>query len=69
MLPEDPGTLIPYADKMDLDWNPRTPRVWARKGEPMRVMTPGTNEKKTVFGAVSPEGKLYYCHPRAQAKC
>jgi transposase len=45
---------------MDLDWNPRTTRVWARKGNPMRVMTPGQNEKKTVFGAVSPEGKLCY---------
>jgi transposase len=45
---------------MDLDWNPRTTRVWARKGKPMRVMTPGKNEKKTVFGAVSPEGRLCY---------
>ena len=45
---------------MDLDWNPRTTRVWARKGKPMRVMTPGKNEKKTVFGAVSPEGRFYY---------
>ena len=26
----------------------------------MRVMTPGKNEKKTVFGAVSPEGRLCY---------
>lgn len=45
---------------MDLDWNPRTTRVWARKGQPMRVMTPGKNEKKTVFGAVSVEGRLCY---------
>jgi len=45
---------------MDLDWNPRTTRVWARKGKPMRVMTPGQNEKKTVFGAVSLEGRLCY---------
>ena len=45
---------------MDLDWNPRTTRVWARTGKPMQVMTPGKNEKKTVFGAVSPEGRLYY---------
>ena len=45
---------------MDLDWNPRTTRVWARKGKPMRVMTPGQNEKKTVFGAVRLEGRLCY---------
>jgi len=45
---------------MDLDWNPRITRVWAKRGRPMRVMTPGKNKKKTVFGAVSVEGKLYY---------
>ena len=45
---------------MDLDWNPRITRVWAHKGQPMRVMTPGKNEKKTIFGAVSPEGRLCY---------
>ena len=52
--------MILYEDEMDLDWNPRTTRVWARKGKPMRVMTPGKNEKKTVFGAVSTSGRLYY---------
>ncbi len=45
---------------MDLDWNPRITRVWAKRGRPMRVMTPGQNEKKTVFGAVSVAGKVYY---------
>jgi len=45
---------------MDLDWNPRITRAWARRGRPMRVMTPGQNKKKTVFGAVSVDGKLYY---------
>ena len=45
---------------MDLDWNPRITRVWAKRGRPLRVMTPGENKKKTVFGAVSVEGKLYY---------
>jgi transposase len=45
---------------MDLDWNPRITRVWAKRGRPMRVMTPGQNRKKTVFGAVSVDGKLYY---------
>ncbi len=52
--------MILYEDEMDLDWNPRITRVWARRGRPMRVMTPGQNKKKTVFGAVSVEGKLYY---------
>lgn len=64
----DPHTLILYEDEMDLDWNPRTTRVWARRGQPMWVMTPGENAKKTVFGAVSTEGRLYYCiqqHKRA----
>jgi transposase len=45
---------------MDLDWNPRITRVWAKRGRPVRVMTPGENQKKTVFGALSVEGKLYY---------
>ncbi len=53
---------------MDLDWNPRLTRVWAQRGRPMRVMTPGQNQKKTVFGAVSVEGKLYYSiQPRKRA--
>jgi len=53
---------------MDLDWNPRTTRVWAKRGRPMRVMTPGQNKKKTVFGAVSVEGRLYYSiQPRKRA--
>jgi transposase len=52
--------LILYEDEMDLDWNPRTTRVWAPKGQPLRVMTPGKNEKRTVFGAVSVEGRLCY---------
>jgi transposase len=53
---------------MDLDWNPRITRVWAKRGRPMRVMTPGQNKKKTVFGAVSGEGKLYYSiQPRKRA--
>lgn len=60
--------MILYEDEMDLDWNPRTTRVWARKGKPMRVMTPGKNEKKTVFGAVSTTGRLYYSiHPRKRS--
>ena len=59
-LVQDPQTLILYEDEMDLDWNPRTTRVWARKGQPLRVMTPGQNKKKTVFGAVSTQGRLYY---------
>jgi transposase len=53
---------------MDLDWNPRTTRAWARRGQPMRVMTPGQNKKKTIFGAVSPAGRLWYSiqeHKRA----
>jgi hypothetical protein len=53
---------------MDLDWNPRITRVWARPGRPMRVMTPGQNKKKTMFGAVSVAGKLCYCiQPRKRA--
>jgi transposase len=56
----DPHVLILYEDEMDLDWNPRTTRVWARQGEPMWVMTPGQNKKKTVFGAVSTDGRLFY---------
>jgi len=53
---------------MDLDWNPRITRVWARQGRPMRVMTPGQNKKKTVFGVVSTEGRLHYSiQPRKRA--
>jgi len=59
-LAADPEALILYEDEMDLDWNPRITRVWAKRGRPMRVMTPGQNEKKTVFGAVSVAGKVYY---------
>lgn len=53
---------------MDLDWNPRITRVWAKRGRPMRVMTPGENKKKTVFGALSKRGQLYYSiQPRKRA--
>lgn len=53
---------------MDLDWNPRITRVWAKRGRPLRVMTPGRNQKKTVFGALSTIGKLYYSvQPRKRA--
>jgi len=45
---------------MDLDWNPRITRVWARRGHPMRVMTPGKNKKRTVFGVISETGELHY---------
>ncbi len=64
----DPHVLILYEDEMDLDWKPHTTRVWARRGEPMWVMTPGQNKKKTVFGALSTDGRLFYSikeHKRA----
>jgi transposase len=53
---------------MDLDWNPRITRVWAKRGRPMRVMTPGQNQKKTVFGTISVTGQLHYSiQPRKRA--
>jgi transposase len=59
-LAADPEALICYADEMDLDWNPRTTRVWARKGHAPRQMTPGKNEKRIIFGALAPGGRFFY---------
>lgn len=45
---------------MDLDLCPRTTRLWAMRGHPLTVVTPGDNVKRTVFGAISHLGKFYY---------
>lgn len=45
---------------MDIDLCARTTRLWAMRGHPLTVVTPGYNKKRTVFGATSHTGKFYY---------
>jgi hypothetical protein len=49
-LPE--GAVILAADEAHVNVLPWLPSTWIVKGERQEVMTPGKNEKRSIFGAI-----------------
>lgn len=46
------GDHVIYEDESDLHLLPTLRSAWMPRGKQLRVPTPGTNQKKTVFGAM-----------------
>jgi hypothetical protein len=51
---EEPTAVSLDLDQADLAPGPTRTRVWAPVGVPSPVLTPGTNRKQPLFGAVTP---------------
>ncbi|NOT57179.1 MAG: IS630 family transposase, partial [Deltaproteobacteria bacterium] len=47
------GTAVFFADELDVSLLPKVGAQWMPKGEQVEVMTPGTNEKRHVAGALN----------------
>jgi DDE superfamily endonuclease len=46
------GTALFFADELDINLLPKVGYQWLPKGEQVEVMTPGTNEKRSLAGAL-----------------
>lgn len=46
------GVALFFADELDISLLPKVGYQWMRKGEQVEVMTPGTNEKRYLAGAL-----------------
>ncbi len=47
------GTALFFADELDISLLPKVGYHWMPKGTPVEVMTPGTNEKRYLAGALN----------------
>jgi transposase len=56
------GTALFFADELDLNLLPKVGYQWMPKGEQGEVMTPGTNEKRYLAGALDiTTGTITHC--------
>ena len=57
--PKDAAIL--FGDECDVHLLPVLRAMWMRRGQQLRVPTPGTNRKRAVFGALEPRtGRWFY---------
>jgi len=56
------GAALCFADELDIHLLPKVGYQWMPKGEQVAVMTPGTNEKRYLAGALNiATGKITHC--------
>jgi transposase len=56
------GTTLFFADELDINLLPKVGYQWMPKGEQVEVMTPGTNEKRYLAGALDlTTGTITHC--------
>jgi transposase len=56
------GAALFFADELDINLLPKVGYQWMPKGEQIEVMTPGTNEKRYLAGALDiATGKITQC--------
>ena len=56
------GTVLFFADELDINLLPKVGYQWMPKGEQVAVMTPGTNEKRYLAGALElTTGAITHC--------
>jgi transposase len=56
------GTALFFADELDINLLPKIGSQWMPKGEQVEVLTPGTNEKRYLAGALDlTTGTLTHC--------
>lgn len=56
------GTALFFADELDISLLPKVGSQWMPKGEQVEVMTPGTNEKRHLAGALNiTTGLITHC--------
>jgi transposase len=56
------GVALFFADELDINLLPKVGYQWMPKGEQVEVLTPGTNEKRYLAGALDiTTGKLTHC--------
>ena len=56
------GTALFFADELDLNLLPKLGYQWMPKGEQVQVLTPGTNEKRYLAGALDiTTGTISHC--------
>jgi hypothetical protein len=56
------GVALFFADELDINLLPKVGYQWMPKGEQVEVMTPGTNEKRYLAGALDPTtGTITHC--------
>ena len=54
--------VMVFADELDIHLLPKVGAAWMRQGTQDEIMTPGTNEKHYLAGALHlPTGKMLYC--------
>jgi transposase len=51
----DPDEVVVYVDEVDIHLNPKTGPDWMRRGRQKTILTPGSNEKRYLAGALDPE--------------
>jgi DDE superfamily endonuclease/Winged helix-turn helix len=57
-----PKQLLLFADELDINLLPKVGYEWMEKGSQIEVVTPGTNEKNHLAGALDiVSGKLLHC--------
>ena len=47
------GNHVIYADECDIHLLPPIRAMWMKKGKQVRIQTPATNEKRSIFGALN----------------
>lgn len=56
------GAALFFADELDINLLPKVGYQWMPKGEQVEVMTPGTNEKRYLAGALDlTSGRITHC--------
>ena len=56
------GAALFFADELDINLMPKVGYQWMPKGEQVEVMTPGTNEKRSLAGALDlTTGTITHC--------
>src|SRR4029450_4354770 len=56
------GAALFFADELDINLLPKVGYQWMPKGEQVEVMTPGTNEKRHLAGALDiTTGRITHC--------
>jgi hypothetical protein len=56
------GVALFFADELDINLLPKVGYQWMPKGEQVEVLTPGTNEKRYLAGALDiTTGKITHC--------
>ena len=63
------GIQVFYVDEADVDLNPRIGATWSRRGEQVRIPTPGQNIKHYLAGALNAHtGRVVWTeHPKKNA--